>query len=132
MPQCFDINNVPQDCASASDVGQSSCFDDTGQEVSCAEVGGYVNPSAPSVPVNANPTGLLAATAPHNNAGTSLTSALVSLGAIGSQTFAQTQAPSTTLRVGPGGVAVPQANISTGLLLIVAAITAFLIFRPSK
>jgi hypothetical protein len=132
MPQCFDINNVPQDCASASDVGGSSCFDDNGgQEVSCAEVGGYADPNAVPTPTNAQTTGLLAASS--RNGSTALSTPIVQLGAIAAQTYATTQAPaSNAVRIGPTGIAIPQASLSTGLLVAIVAVAAFLIWRGSK
>jgi hypothetical protein len=128
MAQCFDINNVPQDCASASDVGGSSCFDDNAQEVSCAEVGGYANPNAVPAPTNAQTTGLLAASS--RNGSTALSTPIVQLGAIAAQTYATTQTPaSNAIRIGPTGVAIPQASLSTGLLVAILAVVAFVIWK---
>jgi hypothetical protein len=129
MPQCFDINNVPQDCSASSDAGGSSCFDDQAQEVSCAEVGGYANPAA----VNAATTGKIAASA-SSGGGTSITSLVTSLGAVANSSLqlasGQPIGPSHTAVIGANGLPVAGGlggNITTVLLVVVAVIIGFFV-----
>ncbi len=140
MPQCFDVNNVPQDCGAASDSGGSSCFDDTAQEVSCSEVGGYasaldtalvpvVSTSGPAA-ANASATGAIGASRTGGGAvaapGPSLFSQISALIPVGANAYAATQQPpKNTITVGKSGVAIPT---SAGSLLLVGALVVAGIF----
>lgn len=142
MPQCFDINNVPQDCNSASDSGGSSCFDDTAQEVSCSEVGGYANalgttmvPGITSGPQAENASKTGAAATLNNAAGPSFFHTLATLIPAGAAAYVASQQPPprTTSRANAAGLSVPGGN--AGTLLLVAALVVgggFLYFAGKK
>lgn len=135
MPFCVDVNNVPQDCSAASDSGGSSCYDDTGTEVSCSEVGGYASaldtslvPGITSGPgaANASLTGAASAAAA-NKPGPSFWSTFATvIPAIGTAVAAGTSiAPKTVVKSNAAGLAIPS---SAGTLLLVGALAVAGIF----
>lgn len=127
MPQCFDVNDTPQDCGAASDAGGSSCFNDQAQEVSCSEVGGYANPNA-SVPGNPIAAGIAT-----SSGVTALTSATIASQAItaAGQAYNNTVAQPQTKITTPIGT-LSSASISSALPLLVAAVLVAFIYTQTK
>ena len=134
---CYDIDGNPVDCAAPQGTGPGQCynggFDLNGNDVNCT------GPSATATP-GPGSTGALSANASATGGGTKMSvtsnqtsivspALIASLATIGAQTYAATQTPPPTTRISPSGISIPSTGTTTLLLLGLAIVAGFFIFR---
>jgi hypothetical protein len=141
VPPCYSSsgdNPAANNMAGAQvpcDPAQSDCVDTNGTPCAASSSAAVANAlaivnSSPGAS-NASQTGALSSVT--NTSGPSLTSLFASLGQIGANTYAQTQAPSNTVKIGASGISIPGGSAGTMLLVAAVAIgVGFLYFAGKK
>lgn len=128
-PSCTygDCNNPA--CTSGQSVG--SCLDQNQNLISCSDpecTYGDCTATSPTA-VAASKTGSAAATGAQVSGGTSLSSLITSLGAIGATTYASTQTPTSTLKVGGLSLAAPTGSSTLIIAALVGVVAIIFLSR---
>jgi hypothetical protein len=139
---CLDSNQNEVSCGDAdctygncgevttvnSQTGNNACQDSSQNVINCTDpactYGDCTSPNG----ATAQATGSIMA-ASSSGAGPSLASTIASLATIGAATYASTQTPQSTLKVGGLSAVLPTGS-STILIVAAVAIVAFIAFRP--
>lgn len=146
VPPCYSAsgdNPVANNVAGAvvpCDPSQVDCVDNNGTPCSAASSAAQANAlaivdSSPAAS-NASQTGALSASRTGGGSsgasGPSLAALFTSLGTIGATTYAQTQAPQSTIKLSTAGISVPGGTSGTLLLVAAVAVGGLFLYFASK